>query len=32
MLEPDFPLPVVQLDFDADIPWMLEKKNSYIDE
>ena len=32
MLEPDFPLPVVQLDFDADIPWVLEKKNSYIDE
>ncbi len=32
MLEPDFPLPVIQLDFEAAIPWMLEKKNSYIDE
>ena len=32
MLEPDFPLPVVQLDFDADIPWVLKKRNSYIDE
>lgn len=32
MLEPDFPLPVVQLDFDADIPWVLGKRNSYIDE
>ena len=32
MPEPDFPLPVIQLDFDADIPWVLEKRNSYIDE
>lgn len=32
MPEPDFSLPVVQLDFDADIPWVLKKKNSYIDE
>lgn len=32
MPEPDFPLPVIQLDFDADIPWVLGKKNSYIDE
>ena len=32
MPEPDFPLPVIQLDFDADIPWVLEKKNSYIDK
>ena len=32
MPEPDFPLPVIQLDFDADIPWVLENKNSYIDE
>lgn len=32
MPEPDFPLPVIQLDFDADIPWVLGKRNSYIDE
>ncbi len=32
MPEPDFPLPVIQLDFDADIPWVLGKKNSYIDD
>lgn len=32
MPEPDFPLPVIQLDFDADIPWVLKKRNSYIDE
>ena len=32
MPEPDFPLSVIQLDFDADIPWVLGKRNSYIDE
>lgn len=32
MLEEDFPLPVIQLDFTADIPWVLEIRNEYIDE
>lgn len=30
LLEKGFPLPVIQLDFTADIPWVLEKKNTYI--
>lgn len=30
LLEPDFPLPVIQLDFSASIPWVLEKKNTFI--
>lgn len=29
LLEKDFPLPVIELDIVADIPWMLEKENSY---
>lgn len=30
LLEKGVPLPVIQLDFSADIPWVLEKKNTYI--
>lgn len=29
LLEKDFPLPVVQLEFSANIPWVLRKKNPY---
>lgn len=29
LLETDFPLPVIQLDFTANIPWVLKKKNTY---
>lgn len=29
LLEKDFPLPVIQLDFSARIPWVLEKSNTY---
>ena len=30
LLEPDFPAPVIQLEFSADIPWVLDKDNSYL--
>ena len=30
LLETGFPLPVIQLEFSASIPWVLEKKNTYI--
>lgn len=30
LLEDNFPLPVIQLEFSADIPWVLDKKNSYV--
>ncbi|MDE6953742.1 MAG: hypothetical protein K2P09_08015 [Erysipelotrichales bacterium] len=29
LLEKDFPLPVIQLEFFAKIPWVLEKENTY---
>ena len=29
LLEKDFPLPVIQLDFSANIPWVLKKRNPY---
>ncbi len=29
MLETDFPLPVIQLEFSVNMPWVLEKENSY---
>lgn len=29
LLETDFPLPVIQLEFSANIPWVLDKKNTY---
>lgn len=29
LLEEDFPLPVIQLDFSANIPWVLDKENTY---
>ena len=29
LLEEDFPLPVIQLDFTANIPWVLDKENTY---
>lgn len=29
LLEADFPLPAIQLEFSANIPWMLEKENTY---
>ncbi len=30
LLEDNFPLPVIQLEFSADIPWVLDKTNTYI--
>lgn len=30
LLEKGFPLPAIQLDFSADIPWVLKKRNTYI--
>lgn len=30
LLEKDFPRPVIQLEFFAKIPWVLEKRNTYI--
>ena len=30
LLEDTFPLPVIQLEFSADIPWVLDKKNTYV--
>lgn len=32
VLEEGFPTPVIQLDFLADIPWVLEEPNPYLDE
>lgn len=29
LLEADFPLPAIQLEFSANIPWVLEKENTY---
>lgn len=29
MLETDFPLPVIQLEFSVNMPWVLEKESSY---
>lgn len=29
LLEADFPRPVIQLEFFANIPWVLEKENTY---
>ena len=29
LLEKGFPLPVIQLEFSARIPWVLEKRNPY---
>lgn len=30
LLEEDFPTPVIQLDLYVDLPWVLEKENTYI--
>ena len=30
LLEDGFPLPVIQLEFLADIPWVLDKENPYV--
>lgn len=30
LLEADFPLPVIQLEFSANIPWVLNKENTYL--
>lgn len=30
LLEKDFPLPVIQLEISANIPWVLEKENPYL--
>ena len=30
MPEPDFPLPVIQLDFDADIPWVSKRGTAIL--
>lgn len=30
LLEKDFPLPALQLEFTAKLPWVLEKSNTYL--
>ena len=30
LLEENFPLPVIQLEFFANIPWVLEEENTYL--
>ena len=30
LLEDDFPLPVIQLEFTAEVPWVLDRENNYM--
>lgn len=32
LIEEDFPLPVLEIEIDADIPWVLNEENIYVDK